>query len=238
MMFYISGTGERTAESYEGSSSKAPKLVITYTTGSSDGGGNTPKCEDVYVTLVFDKYSKETSWTLKNSSSETVMSGGNYTQGNGESITVSKCLPVGCYDFSINDTYGDGICCDYGNGSYKVTKTDGTVLVSGGSFTSSDTKQFCLMNTSARKKEKKETSLKSKITLYPNPTSDRLFISGGENTLLWIAKVLDISGKKILEAPVINSSINISNLTNNSIYFIEIFNELGENKLSEKIIKK
>ncbi|SEE04015.1 Por secretion system C-terminal sorting domain-containing protein [Tenacibaculum sp. MAR_2010_89] len=238
MMFYISGTGERTAESYEGSSSKAPKLVITYTTGSSDGGGNTPKCEDVYVTLVFDKYSKETSWTLKNSSNEVVMSGGNYTQGNGESITVSKCLPVGCYDFSINDTYGDGICCDYGNGSYKVTKTDGTVLVSGGSFTSSDTKQFCLMNTSARKKEKKETSLKSKITLYPNPTSDRLFISGGENTLLWIAKVLDISGKKILEVPVINSSINISNLTNNSIYFIEIFNELGENKLSEKIIKK
>ena len=33
-----------------------------------------------------------------------------------------------CYSFVISDTYGDGICCSYGNGSYSVTY-NGTVTV-------------------------------------------------------------------------------------------------------------
>ena len=55
------------------------------------------------------------------------------------------CLANGCYDFTINDAYGDGICCSYGNGSYTVTNNDdGSTLASGGSFTSSETTNFCV----------------------------------------------------------------------------------------------
>lgn len=234
MMFYISGTGERTAESYEGSSTKAPKLVISYTTADSGGGGGT--CEDVTVTIVFDKYSKETSWSLKNSTGDIVLSGNNYTQANGESVSVSKCLPVGCYDFTINDVYGDGICCSYGSGSYKITKNNSTIMASGGAFTSSETKQICLSNTPARKKE---MSLASDISIYPNPASDILFVNGiKDNTALWTAKILDLSGNIILEEPIFNKSINISKLPENSIHIIRIYNNLGEMKLSKKIIKE
>ena len=49
----------------------------------------------------------------------------------------------GCYNFTINDSYGDGICCAYGNGSYTVTSSEGTEA-SGGSFTSSETTNFCV----------------------------------------------------------------------------------------------
>ena len=33
----------------------------------------------------------------------------------------NACLPDGCYDFVIYDSYGDGICCSYGIGSYTLT---------------------------------------------------------------------------------------------------------------------
>lgn len=245
MMFYISGTGERTAESYDGTSASAPKLVVTYSTGNPDdgnGGGETPECEDVNVTIIFDKYSSETSWSLKDSTGQTVMSGDNYTQGNGESITVSKCLPVGCYDFTINDTYGDGICCSYGSGSYEITNNNGDVLASGGSFGSSETKQVCLnTSTSAKtqlRSQKIEETNTSEMSIYPNPAVDRIYIKGGKNTVLWIAKIIDVSGRKVIEAPVINNSIDVSTVSSNSIYIVEIYDELGQKKLSEKIMKK
>lgn len=234
MMFYMNGAGERTAESYEGSSSKAPKLIVSYKAGNS---GTTPKdCEEVSVTITFDEYSKETSWLLKNNNGDIVLSGNNYIKTNGEKVSVSKCLPIGCYDFTIDDTYGDGICCASGKGSYKITSSDDTVLTSGSAFTNSETKQICLSRNLSRKEVKKQTIVKSNIVLYPNPVSDILFIRGVKNTNSWKAKIMDLSGNDILEVPVINNSINVSELSN-SIYIIEIYNNLGVKELMKKIIK-
>jgi hypothetical protein len=52
-------------------------------------------------------------------------------------------LVDGCYDFVISDAYGDGICCAYGNGSYKVA-IDTIILAQGGAFGSSEVTNFCL----------------------------------------------------------------------------------------------
>ncbi|MEM9930245.1 MAG: T9SS type A sorting domain-containing protein, partial [Bacteroidota bacterium] len=40
------------------------------------------------------------------------------------------------------DTYGDGICCDFGNGAYTIN-VNGTDVAAGGNFTTSTTEQFC-----------------------------------------------------------------------------------------------
>jgi len=54
-------------------------------------------------------------------------------------------LADACFDFTIYDTYGDGICCGYGNGSYTLTEdASGTILANGGSFASSETTNFCV----------------------------------------------------------------------------------------------
>jgi len=42
------------------------------------------------------------------------------------------CLSARGYTFTITDTYGDGICCTYGNGFYKYTV--GEVEKEGGEF--------------------------------------------------------------------------------------------------------
>ncbi|MDA7502199.1 M43 family zinc metalloprotease [Chitinophagales bacterium] len=111
-----------------------------------DCGGPCDPCPcngtNIVVTIKLDNYPAETSWTLTNSSGSAVASGSGYSSA-GTTVSVSSCLADGCYDFTINDSYGDGVCCGYGNGSYSVTDGSSSVA-SGGSFSSTETTNFCL----------------------------------------------------------------------------------------------
>ena len=102
----------------------------------------------VTLTIVLDNYPEETSWSIMDGST-TLASGGTYgSQPDGSTVVESICLPDGCFDFVINDAYGDGICCGYGNGSYVLTDdSDGSTLASGGQFTNSETTNFCVQST-------------------------------------------------------------------------------------------
>lgn len=119
-------------------------------TGVDCGGPSCPPCQtgcsdnEVSLTLNFDNYPEETSWAITNAAGNTVASGGTYgSQADGSTLTEDLCLVDGCYDLTISDSYGDGMCCSYGNGSYSLS--DGsTTLASGGSFGASETTNFCL----------------------------------------------------------------------------------------------
>ena len=106
------------------------------------GGGGSCTDNEINLTIVLDNYPGETTWNLTNAGGTVVASGGNYS-GNGSTVSEDLCLVDGCYTFTILDSYGDGICCSYGNGSYSLTD-GGTVLASGGSFGSSEATDFCL----------------------------------------------------------------------------------------------
>jgi endonuclease I len=114
----------------------------TQATGGGTGGTSC-STNDIAFSLTTDNYGYETSWTLKNTNNEEVANGGSYA--NSTDYNENFCLDDGDYTFTINDTYGDGICCTYGNGSYDISLA-GTSLISGGSFASSETKTFTLGN--------------------------------------------------------------------------------------------
>ena len=117
-------------------------------TGVDCGGPDCPACPqgcddtEATLTLVLDNYPGETTWTLKNASGATLYSGGPYSTA-GATITETFCLVDGCYDFQINDSYGDGICCGYGQGSYDIT-VNGQSVASGGAFGSVEVTNFCI----------------------------------------------------------------------------------------------
>ena len=119
-----------------------------YETGVDCGG---PSCEpcvcdgvDVTVTINLDNYPEETSWQITDAGT-VVASGGTYgSSPDGSTIAIAQCLPDGCYNFTIFDSYGDGLCCGYGNGDYSVTDSEGNVLASGASFGSSESSNFCV----------------------------------------------------------------------------------------------
>ncbi len=96
-------------------------------------------CYEVTLNITFDNYPGETTWELY-SGTTLLEEGGPYT---GTSFSTTFCLVSGDYEFIIYDAYSDGICCNYGNGSYTLTK-DGTEIVSGGNFGASESTEFTL----------------------------------------------------------------------------------------------
>jgi len=114
-----------------------------------DGGGGGSECQDNVLTLNVrtDGYSTETTWNIKNTVGTILYSGGPYSNPNSVN-THALCLPTGCYTFTINDSYGDGICCAYGPGYYNITQGTNT-LISGGQFGATETKSFCATGSSS-----------------------------------------------------------------------------------------
>ena len=105
------------------------------------GGNGGCSDNEMTLTIVTDNYPGETTWTVK-SGGTTVASGGPYNSAN-TTYTESICVVDGCFDFQINDSYGDGICCSYGNGSYTLVGSAGNTIKTGGAFGSSETTSFC-----------------------------------------------------------------------------------------------
>ena len=84
----------------------------------------------------------ETSWNLE-IDGIIVGSGGSYSISGPQTSEEIINMPNGDYTFTINDTYGDGICCAYGQGSYSVL-VNSVETISGGEFGSSESTNFSI----------------------------------------------------------------------------------------------
>eukprot|EP00573_Skeletonema_grethae_P005131 CAMPEP_0201696978 /NCGR_PEP_ID=MMETSP0578-20130828/8914_1 /ASSEMBLY_ACC=CAM_ASM_000663 /TAXON_ID=267565 /ORGANISM="Skeletonema grethea, Strain CCMP 1804" /LENGTH=628 /DNA_ID=CAMNT_0048183025 /DNA_START=80 /DNA_END=1963 /DNA_ORIENTATION=+ len=96
----------------------------------------------IEVDILTDNYPAETTWTVTDTcgSAGVIMSGGQYSAKN-TPHSKNVCADEGQYDFTINDSFGDGICCGYGSGGYSV-KYGGSEVAEGGSFGFTETKSF------------------------------------------------------------------------------------------------
>lgn len=102
------------------------------------------------LSITLDNYPQETSWVVTDASGNTVQSGGTYgSQPDGATLNIDFTLTEGNFAFTIFDSYGDGICCSYGQGSYTLADDTGAVIASGGAFGSSATTPFCIEGTTA-----------------------------------------------------------------------------------------
>ena len=110
-------------------------------TSSFSTGDNT-----LTLSITLDNYPAETTWSITDNSNNVLVSGGSYSnQPPYTTVNEQICLTDGCFSFNIFDSYGDGICCDFGNGSYTLTdNATNSVLASGGNFGSEEATGFCL----------------------------------------------------------------------------------------------
>lgn len=80
----------------------------------------------IYTQLIEDCWGSETTWEIVDVSGVPQLSGGPYGSGNGQQMNAdSVCLSNGCYDFIINDSYGDGLS----GASYSSCGADGDYYV-------------------------------------------------------------------------------------------------------------
>jgi len=73
-------------------------------------------------TIRTDEWAEETSWNLKDSEDNLILSGGDYT--NDESYDTRGCIPNACYTLAILDTYGDGLSEGGSNPGYTLIVDD------------------------------------------------------------------------------------------------------------------
>lgn len=97
--------------------------------------------QSITVILNTDDFGNETTLRIRNSNGISIWQETGFSDNT--TYTFSPCLAVGCYTFVIEDDYSDGICCNFGNGSYTVTGPNG-IIAQGGQFGASQSTSFCL----------------------------------------------------------------------------------------------
>lgn len=119
-----------------------------------------------------DNYATETTWKLYNSSNQVVQQdpAGNYANNTTYNYTWNL-NPTECYRMEVLDSYGDGICCAYGNGYWKL-RSNGNIISEGAEFGGVDKAPFetGLATTIV------ENKLENGLSVFPNPTAGQLTV--------------------------------------------------------------
>lgn len=182
-------------------------------------------CTDIMLSFTFDNYPEETSFAITNASGTTISSGGPYTdQADGVTLNLEGCFDAGCYELTVNDDYGDGICCNYGNGSYSLSTSDGTILVSGARFGASETTSFCLGSgrvSPAIIRTVADEDAYVPMTIAPNPTNSGVITIVGAALGNWYS-VVNIYGQEVLKGALNGKSIDVEALSS-GVYIIQLY---------------
>lgn len=161
------------------------------------------------MTIQPDNYGSETTWEIKNGSGAVIASGGPYTDGNTTPVTTNVTIASGdCYDLTVYDAYGDGMCCGFGQGSYTLTSPNSIVVATGGQFGSSTKNAF-----SAEIASSVHTAVIEGINVYPNP-SHGVFSVEIPNVDNAEISIVTLTGMQVYKASTSNSlnKIDLSNL--------------------------
>jgi hypothetical protein len=126
-------------------------IVVAGVFGRSKGGrteavsiqpptSNVPQDEktdksQVAIEVQHDLHPEETGWTLRDSAGELIagQSTGSFSTISGKVVQTFD-VAVGAYTFEMTDTFGDGICCRDGSGSFQITVNGETVVSNDGQF--------------------------------------------------------------------------------------------------------
>ena len=82
----------------------------------------------VVLNLTFDNFASETSWVITEEGTNNIVAEGDDYFQDSQTITEEVCLdPDGCYEFTINDSYGDGL---FNNGGFELLNSGGSVIAS------------------------------------------------------------------------------------------------------------
>lgn len=126
--------------------------------------------------LATDRYGSETTWNISNTAGTNLFSGGPYANLSTNTIqiqpTQNLTIPANeCIRLRVLDSYGDGICCTYGAGYYRL-RNNGVTIDSGGDFGSAAIKLFQVNLVAGLESELGN----GQLAIYPNPTQSNIRI--------------------------------------------------------------
>ena len=205
----------------------------------------------IKLSIRTDDYGYETYWELRGPANQLVASGGNTNVGpNGggnsnatandpgaysNNTTINETIQLvgdGCYTFLIVDDYGDGMCCDFGQGNYRLRDGNNTILFEGGEYEDNEETEFGM--TGGETSSVSETQpLDFKV--YPNPSKGTIQLEIGNIEIAESFNVTDISGRLLIQNQVVQNrtAVVLENLVN-GIYSINLITTEGT--VSKKVV--
>lgn len=112
---------------------------------SCDDDGGDADTNLVKVVIRFDDFPTETGWEILDENNVVVAKIDSYNKDYiGQITTENVYLPNGNYTFKIKDSYGDGICCEYGNGVTNLIANEDEVISIINSFEYNSSVDFTL----------------------------------------------------------------------------------------------
>ncbi len=131
-------------------------LNVLSVNGLSDENGanntvniSTSASESTYdfITVVIntDDYAGETTWDVLDNSTDQFIASGNAGGQDFTEFTQQVCVNYeSCFTLTVYDSFGDGICCAYGEGNFYALDAEGNQLVfNDGDFGSQGVEFFC-----------------------------------------------------------------------------------------------
>ena len=178
---------------------------------------------EVTIELMQDKYGTQITWELIASDYSVLASGGPYENLKGSSATelheIKVEIPAGeCVKFVIRDSKKNGICCQYGEGYYRILDEKGNVALDGdGAFGEEASHVVSIVKVEDEGIDGVEELTSFRI--YPNPVNDRLYIKA--EVEIEEVVVYDIYGRQQSTVNSQQSIVDVSEL-NSGIYFVRI----------------
>jgi len=192
--------------------------------------------ETVKLELRPDLFGADITWDLSNSSGTVLYSGGPYSNTNTIPPAITETFNVQddeCYRFVIRDAFGDGICCQNGNGSYTLRTDNNTLIATGGNYGVGAFTNFNVNNTLSTPGANPLEGL----TIYPVPVGETLTISN--SGLLPDAYVIyNMLGQEVISGNIENAqdmSVNTAALSK-GLYVIKV--SMGAQSQAIKFLKE
>ncbi|MBR9845654.1 MAG: T9SS type A sorting domain-containing protein [Algicola sp.] len=186
-------------------------------------GVNDINTTQLTLDLITDDFPNEIEWNLKDSNGIVLYQSPVYVDGVDDFQNFSEDFTINtneCYVFEITDSFGDGICCNQGIGSYTLTTLEGDTVVTGGNYGSGE---ISYMSNAVLSVEDYFTS--QSITAFPNPADASLTIKlSNSNTLPDSLSIYNMLGQLVMNTSVSQTSdltIDVSHL-NDGMYFIQL----------------
>ncbi|MES2798712.1 MAG: T9SS type A sorting domain-containing protein [Bacteroidota bacterium] len=184
--------------------------------------------ETVTLNLDLDCWASETSWELTDATNTVLYSGDGYSDGDPGVITEDFCLPEGCYNFKIMDSYGDGMtscsAANGGTGNYQIVYASNTLaelLDAEANFGTSNTKPFCVEVNSI------DENVLGSISMYPNPANQVVNINAKDVSLTNV-EIYSVAGQ-LMKSISANSSVLTVDVSSISagVYFVKMYANEG-----------
>ena len=188
---------------------------------SFDIGGNEYITQQITLELLTDDYAEETSWEFREIGGA-VLDSGSYNQSDDNTTFIETFGVVqdNCYEFEIFDSFGDGICCEFGEGFYTLTTDSADVIIDGGEFSSSEITEI-----SIGEELSTGDAFLNTIALYPNPANNEITLSIGDTNDISSYRIYTTFGQLLQEGTLQKNKeiISVSRYTV-GIYFIVVKN--------------